>query len=265
METPMTKLLPLIYLLLTLTLLTPAVQSASFTLGAGTGSEADMTAINGTTPTTNSGTAATAWVNSASPLRVLINWSALKDSLYNRTADSGYLQLKVTSAGFCSDCSIDCYQIRPERDWIEIQATWNIYKTGSNWTTAGCGSISADRYSTLLDSHIESDFSNDTYARFYITNYLKNLDGADTANCRGMIVLQGSGSDQTGVQFYTDDNANSANRPTVTVFYHAGIDTPGAFRRRLEITRRALGWRWPAEIHQNEFSYLQEDDPCASQ
>ena len=32
-------------------------------------------------------------------------------------------------------------------DWVETQATWNIYKTGSNWTTAG-----GDYNATVIDS-----------------------------------------------------------------------------------------------------------------
>lgn len=30
------------------------------------------------------------------------------------------------------------------RDWVELEATWNIYKTGSGWTTAGAGSDGND-------------------------------------------------------------------------------------------------------------------------
>lgn len=33
-------------------------------------------------------------------------------------------------------------------DWHETQSTWNIYKTGSNWTTAGCGSDGNDYTTT---------------------------------------------------------------------------------------------------------------------
>jgi hypothetical protein len=31
------------------------------------------------------------------------------------------------------------------RNWVETQATWNIYSTGNNWTTAGAGSDGNDR------------------------------------------------------------------------------------------------------------------------
>lgn len=36
-------------------------------------------------------------------------------------------------------------------DWVEAQATWNIYKTGSNWGTAGAGNTSTD-----VDESIEA-------------------------------------------------------------------------------------------------------------
>jgi len=29
-------------------------------------------------------------------------------------------------------------------NWVETEATWNIYKTGSNWGTAGCADTSTD-------------------------------------------------------------------------------------------------------------------------
>lgn len=33
-------------------------------------------------------------------------------------------------------------------DWVETEATWNIYKTSNNWTTAGAGSDGNDYTST---------------------------------------------------------------------------------------------------------------------
>jgi len=36
-------------------------------------------------------------------------------------------------------------------DWVESEATWNIYKTGNNWTTAGCSGAGTDYDSTAID------------------------------------------------------------------------------------------------------------------
>ena len=32
-----------------------------------------------------------------------------------------------------------------DRDWVETEATWTIWKTSNNWTTAGCASDGNDR------------------------------------------------------------------------------------------------------------------------
>lgn len=34
------------------------------------------------------------------------------------------------------------------RDWVQAQATWNIYSTGNNWGTAGCANTTTDREAT---------------------------------------------------------------------------------------------------------------------
>ncbi len=36
-----------------------------------------------------------------------------------------------------------CYKMR-RQDWVEAQATWNVYKTGSSWGTAGASNTSSD-------------------------------------------------------------------------------------------------------------------------
>lgn len=37
-------------------------------------------------------------------------------------------------------------------DWVEMEATWNIYKTGSNWGTAGCLNTTTDIDTSLTTS-----------------------------------------------------------------------------------------------------------------
>jgi hypothetical protein len=43
--------------------------------------------------------------------------------------------------------TINCYRIR-RGDWSAAQATWNTYKTGSNWGTAGAFSTTTDHDTT---------------------------------------------------------------------------------------------------------------------
>jgi hypothetical protein len=38
------------------------------------------------------------------------------------------------------------------RPWVEMEATWNIARTGVSWGTAGCGSTTTDFVNTVLGS-----------------------------------------------------------------------------------------------------------------
>ena len=46
-----------------------------------------------------------------------------------------------------NDRSAKIYRVL--KDWVENQATWNIWKTANNWTTAGCSSVGNDYDSTV--------------------------------------------------------------------------------------------------------------------
>lgn len=48
---------------------------------------------------------------------------------------------------FDTDTTVDqAFQaVRIRRDWVEDEATWNVWKTGSNWTTAGAEHLADDR------------------------------------------------------------------------------------------------------------------------
>lgn len=57
------------------------------------------------------------------------------------TVTSATLTLYITGGTFTDHSEFYC-KLLGRTDWVESQATWNIYKTGSNWTTAG-GDIQA--------------------------------------------------------------------------------------------------------------------------
>jgi len=50
-----------------------------------------------------------------------------------------------------SGSTVTCYKCL-RTDWVESEVTWNIYKTGSNWTTAGCSGAGTDYDSSEVDS-----------------------------------------------------------------------------------------------------------------
>ena len=96
-------------------------------------------------PTTNSGTETGMQVASYSSSRnrraiFTMDFSSLSipaGSTINVATLSLYAS--YSSAGR----TIEVYRVL-RADWSEAQSTWNIYKTGNNWTTAGCGSDGND-------------------------------------------------------------------------------------------------------------------------
>jgi hypothetical protein len=216
----------------------PVVSAATFTIGAGNGSEADGTYINESATGANYGSGTRYWVGGASTgtdVYILLNWPALKDSLYGRTVDACSIFVKPTATVDNTDGLFACFQIRAGRDWVEAQATWTDYKTSNGWSTAGAKNTTSDIVSTAVDAKTESQFASGVYTPFDITSIARQWDGNDTANCRGVVVKQYGGTDPTQLDIGSDDNVTAANRPKIKVVYREGIDSPVNSRRRRSV------------------------------
>lgn len=73
------------------------------------------------------------------PAGAIISSAVLSIYYYYYLPDSPYLNPSGRTLG--------AYRLL-RLDWVEAEATYNIYKTGSNWTTAGCASDGNDYTST---------------------------------------------------------------------------------------------------------------------
>jgi hypothetical protein len=209
--------------------------SAAFTLGAGSGMEADATYINEAAPSGNYGSSTRLWLGGSSSgidAYVLLNWLALKDSLVNRTVDACSLFVKPQAEVANVDGLFACFRIRSARDWVESQTTWTDFKTSNPWSTSGARNTVSDIFSPPVDAKVESQFANGVYTAFDITSIARQWDGLDTANCRGVVLKQYGGTDPSQIDLASDDNAVTGNRPKIKVVYHEGIDSPLTGRRR---------------------------------
>ena len=65
------------------------------------------------------------------------------------TVTSAILSLFEFNAQVSDSITWDTNLNRLLRDWVEGEATWNIWSTGNNWTTAGAGSDGNDRSATI--------------------------------------------------------------------------------------------------------------------
>lgn len=130
----LSSLVVAILMLSMLAVLAPSVWAASEEIG-----ETQATYIRQNTPTaTYSGNYFHIWDKSASAHRGLIRFDL--SSIPAGTAITSatlemYYQDKMGSADPVGK-TLMVYKVT-RTDWVEGQATWNVYKTGSSWTTAG--------------------------------------------------------------------------------------------------------------------------------
>lgn len=115
--------------------------------------------ISGRNPTTNTATSVSfniGEINTASsgPDRGLLRFS-LSAIPSSAAVVSATLSLWLRAAGtsFASNNrTLRAYRLRSGRDWIDTQATWNVYKTSTNWATAGASDTTTDRESASIGS-----------------------------------------------------------------------------------------------------------------
>ncbi|TSC75653.1 MAG: hypothetical protein G01um101431_1206 [Parcubacteria group bacterium Gr01-1014_31] len=109
------------------------------------------------------------------------------------------------------------------RNWGEGTVTWNTYDGSNNWSTAGAGDTSNDRYSTdLMDGNSDGgwgravqgtltfDFDSDGVAQVQ-----QWIDGTVVNN--GIIVQDNDVGDTNAFIWQTQENATAALRPRLTV------------------------------------------------
>lgn len=115
---------------------------------------------------------------------------------------------------------------RTKRDWVVNQATWNVYKTSNNWTTAGCGSTTDDYDNTSLGSIGMTAADPMNTARDITLNALliqTMIPGGSFAG-KGFILEASVESDAT-YGFHAADTATASYRPKLIIDYEPGVTT----------------------------------------
>ena len=120
---------------------------------------------------------------------------------------------------------------RCKRDWVENQATWNIYSTGNNWGTAGCDDTTNDREASNIGT---ATLTNGMAAGTEIVVSLTASavqDWWDGGLTNEGLLLKNSAENVNNI-FYlaTSDHATTGYRPKLVVAYTeaAGGDPEGS-------------------------------------
>ncbi len=177
-------------------------------------------AIVSISPTTNYGSQANIVIERSNTTQVgdLIEFdiSALPAEVVIDSASLGlyyYQAILGTPAGR----TYNCYRVL-RRDWVEAQATWNIYKTGSNWTTAGCSSDGNDYTTNNGTSATVPAVGN--WMNWDVLNQVKTAyDNSWTADFR-ISDNAASGSTRIQAAFYSKEAAGyEAYMPRLVIDY----------------------------------------------
>lgn len=82
--------------------------------------------------------------------RWLLNYPKLSDGTIPRNAVIELAEFKIYINADYSSNEDDLIAYPCLRDWVASEATWVRWKSGSNWTTAGCGSAGNDYENTAV-------------------------------------------------------------------------------------------------------------------
>ncbi len=136
----------------------------------------------------------------------------------NATITSATLSLTIELDRSSNARDFKLYRVL--RDWVEAQATWNIWKTSNNWSTAGCGSDGND--ADLTTAWATTNFSaTETGVKSFsinTTEFTKFING--TYSNYGWLIKADTESDDA-YTFHSSSAGTAGNRPYLTVVYEA--------------------------------------------
>lgn len=190
------------------------------------------TVLYSDTPTTNYATNIYYIVgdpNGSTARRGLIRFSGVSTIPAGSTITSVILSLNKRATGYTSpaETSYTCRLKRCLVDWVEAQATWNVYATASDWPgSAGCSTNGTDR--AAADSATATVTSTDDGAWVawgstaqLVADVQAWVDG--TANNYGWLIQSDAENLGAPAVFYTtfhpSDYSTASYRPKLVVEY----------------------------------------------
>ena len=217
---------------------------AHFILGRDGYGEAIDAKIVELAATTNYGTGVNLVLGGVSGVsganNILMGWGRiLTDSIVGRTCDSVKLTFyNGTATGFTASPQFSFYTLRRKAVSVS-QTTWNIFKTDSNWTTAGAGSTTSDIWPTAHNTFAGNVVGGSADFTVYATDAFKVCDGNDTIQGLFLALKQSSGDDEGGVNLASADAVSVVQRLQVELWTTAGHAGGAQSARR----RRILGYK----------------------
>jgi hypothetical protein len=180
-----------------------------------------------TSPTTNYGSGDAFDMHKAVAdqyLHSIIRFSGLSNISAGVTVSSAVLSLYHFNG-----TSVQTFSLRRLlRNWVEAQATWNIYSTGNNWSTAGATSDGNDRSSgvsaTLTSSSSTGRYRNSGDLSADVESF---INGDLTNN--GWHGERTDGADDGNIVRFRSANIGDGYRPYLSVTYEESGGTGNSY------------------------------------
>jgi len=193
-----------------------------------TGTEDTWLRENATT--TNYGSETTVFVADASgaDFHGCFKFPGLSNISASAIVSAAVLNIYQVTGG-ASSTYCDIYRLL--RDWVEGEATWNIYSTGNNWGTAG-GINATDRSGTTtgtIDTPGVTGYQTNSSAQL-VTDVQNFVDG--TWGNYGWHLDRNSGA--SGNSQYGASDGTDGQRPYLSVTYTVASGGIEILRRRME-------------------------------
>lgn len=228
-------------LLLTIFLAEPG-WAVTVTVGDNTGnthSGTDDVKLRQPNPTTNFGSD-TVWevtkYAASDHTHSVIKFPGLSSITGPVTVTAATLYMRIAAVGGAVTYTVEARRVL--RDWVEGQATWNVYSTGNSWTTAGGLSDDNDRSSTISGSVSVSP----SFIYFGLTGGqfitdVQNMINGVVPNYGWHLERIGTGEDGN-YRIFRSSEGTDGQRPYLEITYTeagGGGDAETFFRRRIAV------------------------------
>ena len=199
------------------------------------------TYLNARFPTLNSGTADILVVGDRVGVDEAIR-TAIKFDLTslpaNAVISSATLSLYATTDESNNARTFRVFRLK--RAWVEAQATWNIYSTGNNWSTAGAFHADDCEQTDIGTRAFTATETLNAFKDFALTPTRKTA--LDLGN--GWLIKADAETDDA-YHFSSSDAATAANRPTLVIVYTLPDGSVGQLTRAKQFSIWRQSWRIP--------------------
>jgi len=110
--------------------------------------------------------------------------------------------------------NVGAYRVNPNRDWVDSQATWNVFKSSWNWSTPGCEHTSFDRVATPDDTlTFTKNSAINRYYEWTVTGSVNAWKGGAANRGWNMRVSDYDGGPEEGISVNLTESSSAEYRP----------------------------------------------------